>query len=92
MSAVTKDAYVNTRVTEELMTKLDTVAAALDRKKSWVVTRALTLYLQEGEGADILQEMQGLEELRRGEGVPLSEAVKHLEVIARNTSKRHKAG
>jgi predicted transcriptional regulator len=92
MSTLVKDAQLNARVPEDILEKIDRVAKASDRKRSWVVLRALSLYLDEGEGADIIQEFRGLEEVRRGEGVPLSEAVRRLEAVAAHAAKKQAAG
>lgn len=46
------------RVTPELKERLDAVAAALERPRSWVVTRALEEF--------VAQEAWQIEEIRRG--------------------------
>ena len=63
---------VSLRLPAEVIEKLDKVAAALERPRSWVMLRALRRYLAE-EGQEMLDIQEGIAELDRGEGIPLDD-------------------
>jgi predicted transcriptional regulator len=75
------------QVSEDLVRRLDRVAQALDRSRSWVVSRALRLYLDEHE-EEILLTAQGLAELDRGEGVDFDEAMASVEAIIEQAERK----
>ncbi|MCR4378219.1 MAG: ribbon-helix-helix domain-containing protein [Rhodospirillales bacterium] len=78
MPSPLKGIHLSVRVPEEVMDKVDRIVLATDRNKSWVVLRALTLYL-EGEGGGILQDAAGLEALDRGDSIGFDEAMDEME-------------
>lgn len=59
---------VSLRVPNDLLAAFDRLAEALDRDRTWVMLRAMRSFV-ESEGAAILDEAEGVEELNRGEGV-----------------------
>ena len=54
------------RLDETTVDKLDSIARALDRSRSWVIGDAIRLYL-ETEGKDIEAILEGIAEADRGE-------------------------
>jgi len=71
-------------IPSDLIEAFDHIAAALDRPRSWVMVRALREYLEEGEGAEIAEDIESLAELDRGEAVPFEDVRRRVkEIIAR---------
>ncbi len=68
MDGVVETTQHSLRLPVEMVESFERIARALDRDVSWVMVRALSLYL-DTEGADIVQEAAGLAWLDRGEGV-----------------------
>ncbi len=63
------------RLDEEKITRLDRLAAAMDRSRSWVINQAIEQYLDHEEWfAEAVNE--GIAAADRGELVPHEEAVK----------------
>ena len=69
---------ISTRLPTELIEKLDKVAAAMDRSRSWVILDAIRAYLA-NEGQEVLDIQAGIEEADRGETVPLEQVLAELE-------------
>jgi len=80
MSDATKTAQTSLRIPADVLAAYDRIAAALDRDRSWVMLRALRLYL-DGEGGDVLREVEGLAQLDRGEGVDFDTVQAEAEAI-----------
>jgi predicted transcriptional regulator len=81
--------HVSLRVPSGLIEAFDQLAAALDRPRSWVMVRALRQYLDEGEGAEIAEDIESLAELDRGETVPFEDSMRRVrEIIARAEAQR----
>jgi predicted transcriptional regulator len=77
--------HVSLRVPSDQIEAFDQLAAALDRPRSWVMVRALRLYLEEGEGAEIAEDTESLAELDRGETVSSEDLRRIMEdIIARS--------
>jgi predicted transcriptional regulator len=76
---------------EDLLRRLDGVANALDRSRSWILLRALALYLDEHE-EEILLTAEGLAELRRGEGIDFDDALKEIDAIIDAAEQRRASG
>ncbi|HEV2335106.1 MAG TPA: ribbon-helix-helix protein, CopG family [Stellaceae bacterium] len=75
--------HVSLRVPSDLIEAFDRLAAALDRPRSWVMLRALRQYLEDGEGAEVAEDIESLAELDRGETVPFEESMRRVrEIIA----------
>nr|DAH84738.1 MAG TPA: putative transcriptional regulator [Caudoviricetes sp.] len=54
------------RLPEEVLAAIEQIAETCDRSRSWVMVRALKLYLA-GEGADILAVRKGREQVAGGD-------------------------
>ncbi|MBO9097822.1 MULTISPECIES: CopG family ribbon-helix-helix protein [Rhizobium] len=54
------------RIPEDILKDIETIAKVSERSRSWVIVRALKYYLMQ-EGNDILQIMEGEEQIRNGE-------------------------
>ena len=86
---------VSLRLPSELTEAYQKIADAIDRKRSWVMHRALRQYLDNGEGAGILQDIRGLAALDRGEGVDFDDAMDEIDGIiaeAKASQSARKAG
>ena len=81
-------ASISLRLPSNLLQKLDRIAAAVERPRSWVLLRAIRQYLAD-EGQEILDVQEGIEQLDRGEGVPFDQVIAELEeTIAKAEAKR----
>jgi predicted transcriptional regulator len=77
--------HVSLRVPNDLIAAYDKLAAALERPRSWVMLRALRQYLEDdGEGAEIFEDLESLAELDRGEVVSDEEMQHRVERIFAN--------
>lgn len=80
-------AQISLRVPSDMLADFDRIAAAMERDRSWVILRAMKTYL-EGDGADILEEIEGIEQLDRGEGVDMDDVLDEAEaMISRHDAK-----
>jgi predicted transcriptional regulator len=80
--------HVTLRLPTEIVEHFGRLAVVLDRSRSWVMLRALRQYL-ETEGAEIAENIEGLAELDRGEGVPFETVIDEVrEIIERGAAKR----
>lgn len=81
--------HVSLRVPNDLIAAYDRLAAALERPRSWVMLRALRQYLEdEGEGAELFEDLESLAELDRGEIAPFEETLRRVEEIIANAKAR----
>jgi predicted transcriptional regulator len=81
-------ASISLRISSDLLQKLDRIAAAVERPRSWILLRAIRQYLAD-EGQEILDVQEGIEQLDRGEGVPFDQVMTELEErIATTGTKR----
>ncbi len=79
---------VSIRVPADVIETLDKIATVLERPRSWVILRAIRQYLAD-EGQEVLDVQEGVEELDRGEGIPLDEVLAEMdEIIAKAEAKR----
>jgi predicted transcriptional regulator len=79
---------ISLRMPEDVVERLDKVAAVLERPRSWVILRAIRQYLAD-EGQEVLDVQEGIEEADRGECVPIEEVLAEMdEIIARAEAKR----
>jgi predicted transcriptional regulator len=69
---------ISLRVPHDLLQKLDAIAAATDRPRSWILLRALRQYLSD-EGAEILDVKEGMAQLDNGEAKLFDEVIGDLE-------------
>jgi predicted transcriptional regulator len=79
------------RVPADVLQKLDRIAAAVERPRSWVCLRAIRHYLAD-EGAEILDVRDGIAEADRGELVPVEEVMSGLEEIIREAEAKRSSG
>ncbi len=79
---------ISVRVPVDLLEKLDKIAAAIDRPRSWVCLRALRQYLSD-EGAEILDVQEGIAQLDRGESAPLDEVMAELTEVVDKAEAKH---
>jgi len=89
MSEETASIAISLRVPTEVAERLDKIAAALERPRSWVMLRALRQYIAD-EGQEVLDVQEGIAELDRGEGIPIEDVLAEMdEIIAKAEAKRN---
>nr|OAP95758.1 transcriptional regulator [Rhizobium leguminosarum] len=71
---------VSLRLPTSLVSEFDRIAAILERDRTWVMQKALSQYLAI-EGAEILADAQGLDELDRGDSVDLEDVLEKARAI-----------
>ncbi len=71
---------VSLRLPAHLVAQFDQIAVLLDRDRTWVMQKALGQYLA-SEGAEVLRDAQGIDELDRGESVDLEEVLEKARTI-----------
>ncbi|RWX10208.1 ribbon-helix-helix protein, CopG family [Rhizobium leguminosarum] len=79
---------ISLRLPARTVEALDRIAQVLDRDRSWVMWKALDQYLA-NEGAEILRDAHGLDELDRGESVALDDALEKARMIVDASAVRH---
>lgn len=72
---------VPVRLPQDVLADIEAVAETCDRSRSWVIVRALRLYLAR-EGADILAVRRGRQEAERGETHDLDDVLREIRAIA----------
>jgi len=84
---------VSIRVPAAMIGDFERIARALDRDRTWVMLRAFRTYL-DGEGRQLLDEIEGLDQLDAGEGIDLDDVLDEAEAItaAAHSNRRAKAG
>lgn len=70
------------RLPVDVLSEIEAVAKTCDRTRSWVIVRALKLYLA-GEGADILAIARGLDQAAGGELHDMADALLEIEKIVK---------
>lgn len=70
------------RVPVDVLADIEKIAEASDRTRSWVMVRALRLYLA-GEGADILNVIKGREAIAAGDDHDMDDVLGEIEEIVR---------
>ena len=73
---------ITLRLPLDVLRDVEAIAEASDRTRSWVMVRALRLYLA-GEGADILNIAKGLGEIESGEAHDMHDVLTEIEEIVR---------
>ncbi len=71
------------RLPVDLLDQVEKVAAASERSRSWVIVRALKLYMQ-AEGADILRIADGVAEADAGDTERFDDVLGQIERIVRD--------
>ena len=82
MSKIELSDPIPVRLPIDVLADITKIAGAMDRTRSWVMVRALKLYLA-GEGADILAVLRGRNELEQGGGHDLDDVIAELDEIIR---------
>jgi len=82
---------VSLRVPAEMIAKLDSIAAVLERPRSWVMLRALRSYLAD-EGQETLDIQEGIAEIERGEYATSEEVFAGIDEIIARAEVKHRAG
>jgi predicted transcriptional regulator len=80
--------HVSLRVPSDLIQAFDKLAVMLERPRSWVMLRALRQYL-ENEGAELIEDVESLAELDRGDTVAAEDLRRHVEKIIAGELKAH---
>ena len=82
MSKIELSDPVPVRLPVDVLADIERIASATERTRSWVMVRALKLYLA-GEGAEILSALRGREELEKGGGHDLDDVIAEMDEIIR---------
>jgi predicted transcriptional regulator len=70
------------RVPKDILEKLEAIAKASDRSRSWYIVRALRFYFA-GEGGAILDAIEGRAEIERGEKYEMDDVLHEIDAIVR---------
>lgn len=70
------------RLPRDVLSDIEAIAKTCDRTRSWVMVRALRLYLA-GEGADILAVAKGRAQIAAGGGHDMDDVLGEVEAIIR---------
>ena len=73
---------VPVRLPVDVLSEIEAIAKTCDRTRSWVIVRALRLYLA-AEGADILAVSRGLEQAAAGDLHDMAEALREIERVVK---------
>ncbi len=73
---------VTLRLPIDVLQSVETIAKSSDRTRSWVMVRALRLYLA-GEGAEILRITNGLQQIESVGGHDMDDVLGEIESIVR---------
>ncbi|WEK06402.1 MAG: ribbon-helix-helix protein, CopG family [Candidatus Devosia phytovorans] len=73
---------ITLRLPVDVLAEIERIAAASDRTRSWIMVRAMRLYIAR-EGKDVLAIAEGIAQLERGEGEDAEVVLAELEAIVR---------
>ncbi|WP_116655029.1 CopG family ribbon-helix-helix protein [Pelagibacterium sediminicola] len=76
---------ITLRLPVEILESIERIATISDRTRSWVMVRAMRLYLA-GEGQEILNVAEGLEQLDKGEYEDMDDVIAQVEQIVRGSA------
>ncbi|MBM2713540.1 ribbon-helix-helix protein, CopG family [Mesorhizobium caraganae] len=77
---------ITIRLPEEILAAIEQIAVTCDRSRSWVMVRALKLYLA-GEGADILAVRKGREQVANGDSHDMDDVLQEIhEIVSRKVA------
>ncbi|WP_211913732.1 CopG family ribbon-helix-helix protein [Tardiphaga alba] len=68
------------RLPTDVLRDIEKIATASDRTRSWVIVRALKVYLA-NEGSDILAIVKGREEIAAGDAHDMDDVIKEIEAL-----------
>jgi predicted transcriptional regulator len=69
---------ITLRLPQDLLADIERIAETLDRTRSWVMVRAMRIYLA-NEGGDVLAARRGREQIEAGESYDLDGVLRELE-------------
>jgi predicted transcriptional regulator len=84
MSGQQRSDPITLRLPLEVLAAIEKIATTSDRSRSWVMVRALRLYLA-GEGAEILNVADSLDQLNNGESEDMDDVIAQVEQIVRGS-------
>lgn len=76
---------ITLRLPVDVLEAIERIAETSDRSRSWVMVRAMRLYLA-GEGAEILNVADGLAQLDNGESEDMDDVIAQVEQIVRGNA------
>ena len=83
---------ISLRISADELPRFDRIAETVQKDRSWVIHRALGHYLRD-EGHDLLEEIEGVAQLDRGEGVDFEEVlIKAERIIEEAKARRSSSG
>lgn len=71
---------ITLRIPKDILQSVEDIADTSERTRSWVIVRALRLYLA-GEGSEILAIRRGRQQIADGQSHDLDEVMRELESI-----------
>jgi predicted transcriptional regulator len=80
MSKSSGSESVTLRVPSEIVASIESIAAATDRSRSYIIVRALKTYLL-NEGADVLAAVRGRDQIASGEYEDLDDVIADMDKI-----------
>lgn len=72
---------ITLRLPIDVLAEIERIATASDRTRSWIMVRAMRLYLAR-EGKEVLAFAEGMAQIERGEGVDAEVVLAELDAIA----------
>ena len=90
MNDASAKTQISIRIPVDMVETFDKIGKVLERDRTWVMLRAFRQYLAD-EGADIVQEAEGLAALDRGEGVDFDQVMDEADEIIAQAKGRHAA-
>ena len=76
---------ITLRLPVDVLEAIERIAETSDRSRSWVMVRAMRLYLA-GEGAEILNVADGLAQLDKSESEDMDDVIAQVEQIVRGNA------
>ncbi|RYE50680.1 MAG: ribbon-helix-helix protein, CopG family [Rhizobiaceae bacterium] len=80
MSKVTSSESVTLRIPGDVLSRIQTIADATDRSRSYIIVRALRAYLL-SEGSDVLEAIEGRQQIAAGEHEDLDDVIADMDRI-----------
>lgn len=74
---------ITLRIPVDVLDGIERIAEASERTRSWVIVRALRLYLA-GEGMDIFAALKGREQIANGDAHDMDHVLREIEEIVRD--------
>jgi len=75
---------ITVRLPVDVLEEVERIAGAIDRTRSWVIVRALKLYLA-GEGEEVLSLLRAREESAKDGGHDADDVMRELESVVAGT-------